>query len=98
MTKQEAIHLEREIDLLFSKELKTDVKVSMALTGALKISVDEGFFNVKVDTQVIDWVNWTGFYFHLQNYINKATLVIRQNKEKIDLLMQSYEDSKKLEE
>lgn len=62
----------------------------MALTGALRISLDDGFFNIKADTQVIDWVKWSGDYDTLQNCINSSVLVIRENKEKIDLLMQSY--------
>lgn len=90
MTKQEAIDLEKEIDKLFSEKLETDCEVSMALTGALRISVDYGFFNIKVDTELVDWVKWNGFYDVLQDYINKAILVIRQNKEKLDLLLQSY--------
>ena len=92
MTKQEAIELESEIDKLFSEKLKTDCEVSMALTGALRISVDGGFFNIKTDTQVVDWVKWNGEYEVLQDYINKAKLVIEENEEKIDLLMQSYRE------
>lgn len=90
MTKQEAIDLESEIDKLFSEKLETDCEVSMALTGALRISVDYGFFNIKVDTQVVDWVKWSGDYETMQDYINKSVLIIRENKEKIDFLMQSY--------
>lgn len=90
MTKQEALDLEKEIDKLFSEKLETDCEVSMALTGALRISVNEGFFNIKLDSQAVDWVKWSGDYETLQDYINKATLAIRENKEKIDMLMQSY--------
>lgn len=90
MTKKEAMELESSIDKLFSEKLETDCEVSMALTGALRISLDEGFFNIKVDTEVVDWVKWNGDYGILQDYINKAILTIRENKEKIDMLMQSY--------
>ena len=38
MTKQEAIELESEMDKLFSETLETDCEISMALTGALRIS------------------------------------------------------------
>lgn len=90
MTKQEAINLETKIDQMFSKKLETNCEVSMALTGALKISVDDGFFNIKIDTKSVDWVKWNGDYETLQDYISKIKLVIEENVEKIDLLMQSY--------
>lgn len=90
MTKQEAIDLENEIGELFSEELETECEVSMALTGALRISVKDGFFNIKVDKKVVDWVKWSGDYEILQDYINKAKIVIEENEEKIGMLMQSY--------
>lgn len=90
MTKQEALDLEKEIDKLFSEKLETDCEVSMALTGALRISVNDGFFNIKADTQAVAWVKWSGDYETMQDYINKAILAIMENKEKIDTLMQSY--------
>lgn len=62
----------------------------MALTGALKISFREGFISIKTKAQIVDWVKWNGSYDDLQDYINKVIIVIRENKEKIDMLMQSY--------
>lgn len=90
MTKQEAIDLESKVDKLFSEKLETDCEISMALTGALRISSKDGFISIDTKMQVVDWVKWNGFYDDLQDYINKAILTIRENKEKIDLLMQSY--------
>ncbi len=90
MTKKEAMELESSIDKLFSEKLETECEVSMALTGALRVSLDGGFFNIKVDTETVDWVKWNGDYGTLQDYINKSILTIRGNKEKIDMLMQSY--------
>lgn len=98
MTKQEAIDLEKEIDKLFSEKLETACEVSMALTGALRISVDYGFFNIKADTKVVDWVKWSGDYEVLQDYINKAKLVIEENEEKIVELIQSYHNKPFLKE
>ncbi len=90
MTKKEAIELESSIDKLFSEKLETECEVSMALTGALRIFLDGGFFNIKADTETVDWVKWNGDYADLWSYIDKAILVIRENKEKIDMLIQSY--------
>lgn len=90
MTKQEAIELENEVDKLFSEKLETDCEVSMALTGALRISVDYGFINIKVDSQAVDWVKWSGDYEVLKDFINKSILVIRENRNKLDMLIQSY--------
>lgn len=98
MTKQEARDLESKIDKLFSESLETDCEVSMALTGALKISMDHGFFNIKADTEYVDWVKWNGDYYTLQEYIWKASIVIRDNKEKIAELMQSYHNKPFLKE
>ena len=90
MTKQEAIELESQMDKLFSEEFGIDCQVSMSLTGALRISFENGFINIKTDTQVVDWVKWNGFYDDLRDYINKVIIVIRENKEKINMLMESY--------
>ena len=92
MTKQEALDLEKEVDKLFSEKLETECRVSMALTGTLKLSVDYGFFNIKIeeDTQFVDWVKWSGDYMTLYNYINIAIITIINNKEKINKLLQSY--------
>lgn len=90
MTKQEAKDLESKIDKLFSERLETDCEISMALTGALRISVNEGFFNIKVNTKTVDWVKWNGDYGLLQEYIRSATLVISENRFEIEELMQSY--------
>lgn len=98
MTKQEARDLELEIDKLFSERLETDCEVSMALTGALKVSVYEGFFNIKVDKNAVDWVKWNGDYGILQDYIRNAILVISENKERIAELMQSYHNKAFLKE
>lgn len=98
MTKQEAVDLEKEIDKLFSKKLETDCEVSMALTGALRISVDYGFFNIKADTKAVDWIKWSGDYETMQDYINKTKLVIEENEEKIAELMQSYHNKPFLKE
>lgn len=90
MTKKEAIDLENEVDKIFSEKLGTDCEVSMTLTGTLRISADEGFFNINTDKEVVDWVKWNGDYQILQEYINKTIIAIRENKEKVNLLLASY--------
>lgn len=98
MTQKEAIDLEKEVDKIFSEKLEADCEVSMSLAGALRISVDNGFFNIKCDKQSVDWVKWNGDYEVLKEYINKSILAIRENREKIDMLMKSYTMKPFLEE
>lgn len=91
MTKQEARQLELEVDRLFSDALETECTVSMTLTRALRVQIGENFINVRTDKEIVDWIHWIGDYSDLKCYINKIFLVIRDNREKIDLLLKSYE-------
>lgn len=90
MTKQQAIELEANIDKLFSEKLETDCEVSIALAGALRISLNNGFININSRTKRVAWVKWNGDYDELQNYINKIIIVITGNEEKIEMLINSY--------
>lgn len=93
MTKQEAKQLELEVDKLFSDALNEKCTVSMALTRALKVQIGENFINIKVKPEgdYVDWVHWDWYYSDLKDYINKIFFVIRDNREKIELLLKSYE-------
>lgn len=77
---------------LFSERLETECEVSMALTGALRVSLDGKFININVQTKSVDWVKWSGDYEELKDYIEKSISVIKENEEKIGLLMQSYRE------
>lgn len=90
MTKQQAIELEESIDNLFSEKLETNCEVSMALAGALRVSLNNGFININSRTKRVAWVKWNGDYGELQDYINKIIITITENEEKIEMLINSY--------
>lgn len=55
------------------------------------MNVEYNAINIKVEYESVDYVHWIGDYLDLQWCINKIFLVVRDNREKIELLLKSYE-------
>lgn len=98
MTKQEACKLETTCDALMSHYLKTECEVSMALSGKLKITFDDGYITVKAKEGLVDYVSYVGFYSDLQEYINKIFLCLVEHNDTFEELIWSYEHRIELEE
>lgn len=98
MTKQEACKLETTCDALISHYLKTECEVSMALSGKLKITFDDGYITVKAKEGLVDYVSYVGFYSDLQEYINKIFLCLVEHNDTFEELIWSYEHRSELEE
>lgn len=91
MTKKEAQTLELACDKIFSDALGEDCHVSRALIGCLSICFGDNFVNIShKDLQTPTYVKFSGDYDYLQGIIIKIQLTIRQNRERIELLMKSY--------
>jgi hypothetical protein len=98
MTKQEACKLETTCDALMSHYLKTDCEVSLALSGRLKISFDDGYITINTKTGTVDYISYTGFYSDLQEYIDKIMLCLIEHTDVFNKLIWSYEHRRELEE
>ena len=98
MTKQEACKLETTCDALMSHYLKTECEVSLALSGKLKISFDDGFITVKAKEGLVDYVSYAGSYSNLLEYIEKIFLCLIEHDDTFEKLIWSYEHRRELEE
>lgn len=93
MTKKEAMELELECDKLFSDSLKEDCHVSRALIGYLSVSFGENFINISHrDLHTPEYVKYSGDYGTLVDNITAIQDTIQKNREKIELLMRSYNE------
>lgn len=93
MTKQQAIDLEKECDKIFSDAIGLECTVAVSLNGRLQIYFNDnliGFCGNDFDKP--SYIKFYGGYDMLQEYITKLQHAIRQNKDKIKLLMQSYKE------
>lgn len=93
MTKQQAIDLEKECDKIFSDAIGWECTVAVSLNGRLQIYFNDnliGFCGDDFDKP--SYIKFYGGYDMLQEYITKLQHAIRQNKDKIKLLMQSYKE------
>lgn len=52
----------------------------MTLNDSLRIPLEYGFININTDLQVVGWVEWNGFYEEMNDCINKALIIIKDNK------------------
>lgn len=98
MTKQEASKLETTCDALMSHYLKTECEVSLALSGKLKISFDDGYITVNRSSGAVDYIRYTGFYSDLQEYIDKIMICLIDHTDIFNSLIWSYEHRRELEE
>ena len=93
MTKGEALELESECDKLFSDALKEDCRVSRALIGYLSVSFGGNFINISHrDLYTPAYVKYIGDYETLVDNITTIQDTIQKNREKIELLMRSYNE------
>ena len=93
MTKQQAIDLEKECDKIFSDAIGWECAVSMAINGRLQVHFNDNYINFGGDDfETPLYLKFHGGYDELQDYIIKIRFAIRQNKDKIKLLMQSYRE------
>ena len=97
MTKQEAMELETKCDNLLIQCTGEDCKVSMALTGRLKVYFDANFIVLNKDYKTVNYLKYTGYYEDLNEYIEKIVKCVNENKELFDQLMWSYEHNRELE-
>lgn len=97
MTKQEAIELENKCDELMSKYLEEKCRVSLALTGKLKIEFDGNYITINKKLKEVDYVNCVGYYGWLQYIIEKAFDCIYDHEDDFDKLIWSYEHIRELE-
>jgi hypothetical protein len=97
MTKQEACNIENMCDSTMSHYLNEECNVSMALTGKLKIQFEDGYFTLNRDFTSADWINYTGFYDNLQDYIASAIKCVTDHRNLFDRLIWSYEHITELE-
>lgn len=92
MTKQEAKTLELACDNIFSDALGTDCEVSMTLAGYLKISFDGNYVNISHrDLKTPVYIKFIGYCEDLQEAIEKIQNAIENNRERIELLLKSYD-------
>lgn len=98
MTKQEALELERSCDEKMSSYLNEDCEMSLALTGKLKISFDNGFFTLNTKKYSVCYVKYMGDYADLLEKIDQAITCIKENREEFDKLIWSYEHIRDLDE
>ena len=93
MTKKEAQELELECDKLFSDALSENCHVSRALIGYLSVSFGENFINISHrDLHTPEYVKYSGDYETLVDNITAIQDTIQKNREKIELLMRSYNE------
>ena len=91
MTKQEAKDLEMQIENLLTENFEAESTIALTFSGYFRIAFDENYICVKPDGLKIGYVKFTGFKEDLEDFCNKALLIIRQNKELFDQLLWSYE-------
>ena len=97
MTKQEACDLENMCGTLMSKCVGEECRVSLALTGRLKISFNDGFITLKKDRSGVDYVKYVGYYEDLEDIIKRALSCVNSNTSLLDKLIWSYEHIRELE-
>lgn len=99
MTKAEAIELENRCDKIMSGYLGKSCTVSMALSGKLKVEFDDGdYITWNVANNHVDYINYVGFYSHLEDDVNNIQGCISENYDIFKDLMWSYEHRRELEE
>lgn len=97
MTKQEAIELEERCDKLMSEYLDQDCSVSLALTGRLKIMFEDGYITLGRDNKSASYVDFTGYYSDLEEYIDNIVRCVDDNKDVFDRLVWSYNNLSEIE-
>lgn len=91
MTKLEAEALEALAEKKLSENLENEsVRVSMSLSGRLKIDVDGASFNFQHPGIVLDWVKFEGDITNLNRTVAKIMATINENEKLFDSLMWSY--------
>lgn len=99
MTKAEAIELENRCDKIMSGYLGMPCTVSMALSGSLKIELNDGdYITWKMSSNRVDYINYVGFYSDLEDDINNIQGCISENYDIFKDLMWSYEHRGELED
>ena len=98
MTKQEAQALERVCDSLMSHYLKEECTVYMALSGKLRIAINDYYITINTKTRTANYIRFTGFYEDLQEHIHNAITCITENPGVFDKLIWSYEHVRELTE
>ena len=98
MTKQEACELEKLCDKLMTEYLEAECEVSLALSGRLKITFDNGYITVNRSSCTVDYIRYTGYYSDLQEYIDNIFLCLIHHADTFNKLVWSYEHRRELEE
>jgi hypothetical protein len=96
MTKREAIELENKCDELMSEYTGRDCRVSLALTGKLKVEFDGNYITLNRYSE-LDYVKYAGHYETLWEIAQVVSSCIEDNKEDFDRLVWSYEHITELE-
>ena len=91
MTKNEAIELERQCELLLSKQLGFECMISLSLNGRLRIQFDDSFINLSSDFSHAQYVKFIGYFDELLDYCDDILKCVQENRELFEKLVWSYE-------
>lgn len=96
-TKEQAVELESKIETGLSEILGEEIQISMALTGRIKLCVDDGFMCLNRHDYSIDYFKYMGSYDYFVELYKNIKLFLAESKSDIDLLIYSYDNISRLE-
>ena len=92
MHKSDAVALESTCEQLLSDATKMNCTISMALSGNLKIQFGSSYITIsKHDMCTPAWINYSGDYEELQQFIRDVQRTIKDHADEFDALRFSYE-------